>query len=371
MAPVSYSFNANKPSYRSKKSDGTKRRAFIFICLLAFFAAVIYFVFFDNDSSDEAKTENNKEQNTPMVSASATEKVKDVPKTNVQSPQQAPVVPKTEVKTAPVKIEKTVEAAPVKVVDNQSFPKMEALCDQAEAAFAKGNYKKVRELCYQILDSRKVPDHNPLWERTVKVLGEANVKILFSDYPFPAKKVNYHVKPNDGLRKIAMNHNTSIEAVQRSNNMKLTDFNVQLGKTYNIYVGNWKIIISKSRRKLYLFDGKKLFKVYGVGIGKQDRTPTGIFLTGGKRKNPDWYSPEGKIPFGEKGNVLGTRWIRLNSNGKCSRRVSGLGIHGTWDPDSIGKARSNGCLRMHNKEVEELFAILPNENRPVPVTIIK
>jgi lipoprotein-anchoring transpeptidase ErfK/SrfK len=216
-----------------------------------------------------------------------------------------------------------------------------------------------------------VPDHNPLWERTVKVLGYANVKILFSDYPLPGKKVNYHVKPNDGLRKIAMDHNTSIETVQRSNNMKLTDFNVQLGKTFNIYAGSWKIIISKSRKKLYLFDGSKLFKVYEVGIGKQDRTPTGVFLTGGKRKNPDWYSPAGKIPFGEKGNVLGTRWIRLNPNGKCSREVSGLGIHGTWDPDSIGKAKSNGCLRMHNKDVEELFAILPNENKPVSVTIIK
>ena len=370
MAPVSYSFNANKPSYRSKKGDGKKRRAFIFICLLAFFSCVIYFVFFDDDSSSETKTESNKEQNTPV--ASVPEKVKDIPKVSLQgnAPQTTPVAPKTEVKTvAPV--EKTVESVPEKVVDNRSFPKMEAVCDQAEAALAKGNYRKARKLCYQILDSRTVPDHNPLWERTVKVLGDANVKILFTDYPFPEKKVNYHVKPNDGLRKIAMDHNTSIEAVQRSNNMKPTDFNVQLGKTFNIYVGDWTIIISKSRRKLYLFDGKKLFKVYGVGIGKQDRTPTGIFVTGGKRKNPDWYSPEGKIPFGEKGNVLGTRWIRLNPNGKCSRRVSGLGIHGTWDPDSIGKARSNGCLRMHNKQVEELFAILPNENRPVPVTIIK
>jgi lipoprotein-anchoring transpeptidase ErfK/SrfK len=367
MAPVSYSFNANKPSYRSKKSDGTKRRFFIFICLLAFFGAVIYFVFGDNDSSTEIKTETSKEQNPPMVSAP--EKAKNIPKTSAQNTPKTSLVPKTETKAAPV--EKIVEAVPEKAVDHRNFPKMEALCEQAESALAKGNYKKVRELCYQILDSRTVPDHNPLWERTVKVLGYANVKILFSDYPLPGKKVNYHVKPNDGLRKIAMDHNTSIETVQRSNNMKLTDFNVQLGKTFNIYAGSWKIIISKSRKKLYLFDGSKLFKVYEVGIGKQDRTPTGVFLTGGKRKNPDWYSPAGKIPFGEKGNVLGTRWIRLNPNGKCSREVSGLGIHGTWDPDSIGKAKSNGCLRMHNKDVEELFAILPNANKPVSVTIIK
>ena len=76
------------------------------------------------------------------------------------------------------------------------------------------------------------------------------------------------------------------------------------------------------------------------------------------------------VPFGDKENVLGTRWIRLVPNGKTSRQVSGLGIHGTWDPTSIGKAESNGCLRLLNKDVEELFAIIPNERKPIPVTII-
>jgi lipoprotein-anchoring transpeptidase ErfK/SrfK len=278
-------------------------------------------------------------------------------------------------KVAKTTVKKSVAPVIKKTLPNRlskkSFPKMEVLLDKAKAAYAKERYDLVRKYCYQILDSRQVPDKNPLWDRTVNLLGEANTKIFFSDFTLPEKKVNSAVKPNQGLRQIAMNHNTSMEAVQRSNNMKLTDFNVQLGKTFNIYVGQWEILISKERRKLYLFDGKKLFKVYDVGIGKQNRTPTGVFKTGGKRKNPNWYSPKGKIAFGSKENVLGTRWIRLIPNGKSSRKVSGLGIHGTWEPESIGKAKSNGCLRMHNKDVEELFAILPNERKPVPVTIIK
>ncbi len=347
MTPVGYNFNANKARYHSRERGGKKRRIIIFIVLTIILAGTLYFFGFGSDEKENAKSVKKQ-----YLSLAPTPE-------NFKNP---PIIP--DIKTGLEFIGKPALPA-------QSFPKMEVLLSKAEMAYKAGQYGKVRKYCYQILDSRKVPDQNPLWEKTVEVLGNANTKIFFSDFYFPEKKVNYQVKANDGLRKIAMLHNTSMEAVQRSNNMKLTDLRVQLGKTFNIYQGKWRIIISKSRRKLYLFDGKRLFKVYSIGIGKQDRTPSGIFKTGGKRKNPDWYSPSGKKPFGSKENVLGTRWITLTPAGKTSRKVSGLGIHGTWKPESVGKAKSNGCLRLHNKDVEELFAILPNERKPVPVKIIE
>ena len=362
MSPVSYSFNANKPKYRSKDRGGSKRRILIFITLFISFGVLIYIFFADDDKKN---TEKGKKGFVNL--APPPKEVKETPTLVVDT------------KTAQNKLEQEKADKPkaekvdppVKKYIPKSFPKMETLLNKAQAAYKQGHFDQARKMCYQILESRTVPDEDPLWDKTAKLLGEANVKILFTDYPFPEKKVNYHVEPNDGLRKIATVHNTSMETVQRSNNMKLTDINVQLGQTYNIYKGQWKIVISISRKKLYLFDGSKLFKVYGVGTGRQNRTPTGAFKTSGKEKNPDWYSPKGKIPFGEKGNVLGTRWIRLKPTGKVSRKVSGLGIHGTWEPESIGKAKSNGCIRMLNKDVEELFAILPNETKPVSVRIIK
>ena len=344
MAPVGYNFNANKSTYRSKERGGKNRRRIIFTALTLILAGILYF--WSSSSSDEEKPE--KKVKKQYVSLAPTPE-------QFKNPPRFTVLKKPGFQTA-------IE---------QSFPKMEALFNKARVAYAQEKYADVRRYCYQIIESRKVPDENSLWGKTAELLGRANTKILFSDFSFPEKKINYHVKANDGLRKIAMLHNTSIETVQRGNNMKLTNLNVQLGKTLNIYKGDWEIIISKSRRKLYLFDGKKIFKVYDIGIGKQNRTPTGVFKTGGKRKNPDWYSPKGKILFGDKENVLGTRWIRLIPNGKTSRQVSGLGIHGTWDPTSIGKAESNGCLRLLNKDVEELFAIMPNERKPIPATIIK
>ena len=343
MAPVGYSFNAGKAKYRSKERNGNNRRIIIFIALTVILVGILYFW---GGVRDEKKPDSEvKKQYLSLAPAPG----------QFNSPPPLTAKEKPGFRTA---------------VD-QSFPKMEALYNRAKEAYTQGKYADVRKYCYQILDSRKVPDENLLWQKTVEILGRANIKIFFSDFHFPEKKLTYRVKPNDGLRKIAMRHNTSTEAVQRGNNMKLTNLNVRLGNSFSIYKGDWEIIISKSRRKLYLFDGKKIFKVYDIGIGKQDRTPTGVFKTGVKKKNPPWYSPKGKIPFGDPENVLGTRWISLNPNGKTSRQVSGLGIHGTWAPESIGGAESNGCLRLLNKDVEELFAIIPNELKPVPVTIIK
>jgi len=346
MAPVGYNFNASKPGYHSREGSGKKRRIIIFTVLTVALIVILYF--WSSDTDENKKAETPKQQYVSL--APTPDQYKNMPK-----PKPSPKAPNVH----------------QLAVDTQTFPEMKKVFVQAQSAFMQEDYRKVRKYCYQILDSRKIPDANPLWGKIVQLLGEANTKILFSDYPFPEKKVNYHVQANDGLRKIAMKHNTSVEAIQRSNNMKLSNFNVQLGKTYNIYTAKWEIVISKSRRKLYLFDGKKLFKAYNIGIGKQDRTPTGSFKTGLKKKNPDWYSPKGKIPFGNPKNVLGTRWISLNPAGKVSRQVSGLGIHGTKAPNSIGRAESNGCLRLINKDVEELFSILPNERKPVPVTIIK
>jgi lipoprotein-anchoring transpeptidase ErfK/SrfK len=68
-------------------------------------------------------------------------------------------------------------------------------------------------------------------------------------------------------------------------------------------------------------------------------------------KNPVWYSPDGIYQFGDPKNVLGSRWIGFEDK----KGLYGYGIHGTTDPDSIGREMSNGCVRLNNEDVEDLF----------------
>ena len=61
-------------------------------------------------------------------------------------------------------------------------------------------------------------------------------------------------------------------------------------------------------------------------------------------------SSKGRVVPPGKANPLGTRWLGLSKKG--------YGIHGTNAPGSIGRNASHGCIRMRNRDVEELFELV-------------
>jgi lipoprotein-anchoring transpeptidase ErfK/SrfK len=127
----------------------------------------------------------------------------------------------------------------------------------------------------------------------------------------------------------------------------------------SVLKGKFSIRVSKSRNDLIAMLDGKFFKRYRVATGKFGKTPVGVFKISDRIKEPVWWRPDGKeVPFGDPENILGTRWMAIQPADKALI-AKGYGIHGTWDDASIGKAASAGCIRMHNKEVEELFDLLP------------
>jgi lipoprotein-anchoring transpeptidase ErfK/SrfK/methionine-rich copper-binding protein CopC len=114
------------------------------------------------------------------------------------------------------------------------------------------------------------------------------------------------------------------------------------------------IIIDRSERKLYLYDGDTLVKTYRVAVGQpQYPTPTGSYRIINKTRNPTWTPPPSPwadglepVPPGPD-NPLGTRWMGLSA--------PHVGIHGTYASSSIGTAASHGCIRMHVRDAEDLF----------------
>jgi lipoprotein-anchoring transpeptidase ErfK/SrfK len=110
----------------------------------------------------------------------------------------------------------------------------------------------------------------------------------------------------------------------------------------------------------------KFFKRYRVGTGKDDKTPVGTFVISSKEVEPVWWPQGREIPYGDKENILGTRWMALQPTGETPK-VKGYGIHGTWDDASVGKSLSAGCIRLANKDVEEIF-VLVSLGTPVIIT---
>jgi lipoprotein-anchoring transpeptidase ErfK/SrfK len=109
-----------------------------------------------------------------------------------------------------------------------------------------------------------------------------------------------------------------------------------------------RVVVSIPDRKLALIENGRVVKIYSTAVGAPaSPTPSGTYKITQRVENPTWYGPD-KVVGPGKDNPVGTRWLGLNRKG--------YGIHGTNQPRSIGKRASHGCVRMRNRDVEDLFA---------------
>jgi lipoprotein-anchoring transpeptidase ErfK/SrfK len=117
------------------------------------------------------------------------------------------------------------------------------------------------------------------------------------------------------------------------------------------------IIIDTGNTVLYYVLGQGRAVRYGVGVGREGFTWSGVETISHKAEWPDWHPPAQMIarqPYlprfmaGGPGNPLGARAMYLGA--------SEYRIHGTNDPRTIGKFVSSGCIRLTNEDVTDLFS---------------
>jgi len=101
-----------------------------------------------------------------------------------------------------------------------------------------------------------------------------------------------------------------------------------------------RIVIDKDTHLLAVASGNVILRSYKVGLGG-NKTPEGAYKVSDKVINPN----------GKDNGEFGSRGMQLSD--------TNYAIHGTNDPDSIGKDESHGCIRMLKKDVEELFDMIP------------
>ncbi len=111
-----------------------------------------------------------------------------------------------------------------------------------------------------------------------------------------------------------------------------------------------RIVVSIPDRKLAVLESDQVVKIFPTAVGApKSPSPEGSFQIVDRVTDPTWYT-KGKIVRPGPANPLGTRWLGLS--------IKGYGIHGTNVPSSIGRNASHGCIRMRNRDVEELFKLM-------------
>jgi len=111
-----------------------------------------------------------------------------------------------------------------------------------------------------------------------------------------------------------------------------------------------RVLVSLADHRLAVIEDGKVLAYFPVSVGAAESpSPTGEFEIVNRVANPAYYH-DGVVMAASEHSPVGTRWIGLN--------LKGYGIHGTNAPRSIGRAASHGCIRLRNRDVERLYAML-------------
>ncbi len=185
----------------------------------------------------------------------------------------------------------------------------------------------------------------------------------------PASAANarqYSVKSGDSLALIAKRYRKSsvrLESgtLQLINRIKNANA-IQVGQRLRIPLGEIQTIVEKQSYLLAIYVGEHMVRLYPCAHGKvESPTPVTTFMIKDKIPKPDWDRPGQRIAYGDPANPLGTHFVKFEP----AAALSGFGIHGTWDPKSIGTMASMGCVRLRNEDVAEFSRFVPRGTKVV------
>ncbi|MES2789845.1 MAG: L,D-transpeptidase family protein [Planctomycetota bacterium] len=187
------------------------------------------------------------------------------------------------------------------------------------------------------------PSQRPMFQAQ---LDEVAKRLYFS--PQTQIQPPYEIQPGDQLRKIANKYQLSWQYLSRLNQVDAKK--IRPGKKLKVFQGPFEARVDLSDFELTILLNGKYVKRYQVGTGKMNTTPIGDFTVQEKLENPTYYGPDGLVMQpDDPQNPLGERWVDIGNS---------FGIHGTIEPDSIGKSESAGCVRMRNDDVAEVYDLL-------------
>ncbi len=189
-------------------------------------------------------------------------------------------------------------------------------------------------------------------------------KTILSEYVYDSDSLAswYRVKRGDVMTRIAKKCKVPYKLICRINHIA-NPRRLRAGQKIKIVFGpiHGKVIMHKLMLYLYLQD--TIIGGYRVGLGKNGKTPAGVWLVSDKVFKPVYCDPDTGKTYApdDPDNPTGGYWIRLRGISGQAVGRTGFGIHGTNEPESIGRFMSKGCIRLRNEDVAKVFDMLkPN-----------
>jgi lipoprotein-anchoring transpeptidase ErfK/SrfK len=319
---------------------------------------------FGKDAGPEDVNGATPESKIPEVKKTVPEVAKEPEPEPLPEPLPEPIpepIPEPELPVVETKPD-LPDIAPVR--DFAPNSEAEALIAQA-AALLKERPERIIDARTKLTEAFRMPLNKKQRADVKEQLRDLSDKWLFEKTIYPDDKLcgSYKVKSGDLLSTIARKYKVPWEILLGINKIRKAE-NLRAGETIKVVNGPFHVRVDRSAftMDLYLQD-KTFVRSFRIGLGKPGHeTPTGLWRvkSNGKLEKPPWPDPDtGKMYYAEDPDYpLGSRWIGLDGLEGNAKSRTGFGIHGTKDPEQIGKADSRGCIRMYNGDVVLMYNLL-------------
>jgi LysM repeat protein len=188
----------------------------------------------------------------------------------------------------------------------------------------------------------------------------------------------YTVASGDSLVRIAKRRElgTDWRLIQRINRISNPSA-LKVGQKLKLIRGPFHAVVHKGDFRLDLFQGSpdeperwQYIRSFRVGLGAGNSTPLGTFVIrpNSKLVNPHWVNPRDGTKFdaNDPKNPIGEFWLGWQGLGD-SAIITGYGLHGTIEPESIGSEKSMGCVRLGDADIALLYELLVEQISMVKV----
>lgn len=242
---------------------------------------------------------------------------------------------------------------------------------RADDLLARNRPVEARDVLNRMLHARGTTalDRDELRTRLARIAADLTFSALV--VPEDTTATTYTIQSGDALARIVGREgfHTDFRLLMRLNNIS-DPTRIRVGQRIKALKGPFHAVVSKGAYRLDLYAdqkdsaGNRMFlRSFAVGIGELDsETPLGAFRVRQNSKliNPRWVNPRTGEVFApdDPKNPIGERWIGLEGIDALTESMTGYGIHGTIEPQSIGARGSMGCIRMLEADVELIYEML-------------
>jgi lipoprotein-anchoring transpeptidase ErfK/SrfK len=158
----------------------------------------------------------------------------------------------------------------------------------------------------------------------------------------------YEVQAGETLLQIAERYQIPWQLLAKINGIA-DPGQLRPGEKLKVVRGPFTAVVDLNQKHLTLWIEGRYAGSFPVNVGRDQVAPPGTFEVKDKVENPIYYGPDQVIGADDPANPLGERWISLGQQ---------LGIHGSNDPQGPARADERGCIRLSDRDIDDVYDIL-------------